>query len=163
MKSEVLPLQWSQVDCDAGVVRLEPGTTKSGRGRTFPFDIFPELKALLEKQRKYTDRWQAALGEIIPWVFNRRGDRIRSFYAAWRAACERAGHPEKIPHDFRRTAVRQLERAGVSRSVAKELVGHRTDEIYERYAITSEQDLREGVGKVVSLRKHAQRKKARSN
>ena len=60
VKSEVLPLQWSQVNFDAGVVRLEPGTTKSGRGRTFPFDIFPELKALLEKQRKYTDPWQAA-------------------------------------------------------------------------------------------------------
>ncbi len=163
VKSEVLTLQWSQVDFDAGVVRLEPGTTKTGRGRTFPFDIVPELKALLKHQREYTDKWQKARGEIVPWVFNRRGEQIKDFRAAWRSACKRAGHPERIPHDFRRTAVRQLERAGVSRSVAKELVGHRTDEIYERYAITSEQDLREGVGKVVSLSKRLQRKKAQQN
>ena len=43
-------------------VRLEPGTTKSGHGRTFPFDIFPELKALLKRQKKYTEKWQAAGG-----------------------------------------------------------------------------------------------------
>ena len=57
----------------------------------------------------------------------------------------------KIPHDFRRTAVRRLERAGVPRSVGKKLVGHKTDSIYERYDIATEQDLRDGLEKVAKL------------
>lgn len=32
MPSEVLPLQWSQVDFKAGTVRLDPGTTKNREG-----------------------------------------------------------------------------------------------------------------------------------
>ena len=56
-----------------------------------------------------------------------------------------------IPHDFRRTAVRNLERAGVSRSVAMQLVEHETESIYRRYAITTEKDLEEGVAKLATL------------
>jgi integrase len=58
-----------------------------------------------------------------------------------------------IPHDFRRTAVRNLERAGVSRSAAMAMVGHKTQAIYFRYAICSEQDLKEAAGKLDRLRK----------
>jgi hypothetical protein len=60
-----------------------------------------------------------------------------------------------IPHDFRRTAVRNLERAGVPRSVAMKLVGHKTESIYRRYAIVSQRDLAEGVAKLAALRQTA--------
>jgi integrase len=56
-----------------------------------------------------------------------------------------------LRHDFRRTAVRNLERAGVSRSVAMQLTGHRTEAVYRRYAIVSEQDLGEGLEKLGQL------------
>ncbi len=56
----------------------------------------------------------------------------------------------KVPHDFRRTAVRNLERAGVPRSVAMKLVGHKTESIYRRYAILFETDLTEGVRKLAA-------------
>jgi hypothetical protein len=56
-----------------------------------------------------------------------------------------------LVHDLRRTAVRNLERAGVSRSVAMRLSGHKTESIYRRYAIVSESDLAEGVRKVAAL------------
>ncbi len=59
-----------------------------------------------------------------------------------------------IPHDFRRTAVRNFERAGVPRSVAMKLVGHKTESIYRRYAIVAQRDLAEGVAKLAALRQN---------
>ena len=57
----------------------------------------------------------------------------------------------RIPHDFRRTAVRNLEGAGVPRSAALKMVGHKTESIYRRYAIVSESDLRDGVERIQAL------------
>jgi hypothetical protein len=62
-----------------------------------------------------------------------------------------AGVPQRIPHDFRRTAVRNLERAGVPRSVAMKLTGHKTEAVYRRYAIVSEADLSKGLKKLAKL------------
>ncbi len=75
---------------------------------------------------------------IVPWVFHRNGRRIHYYYNAWRAACTRAGCPGRLVHDVRRTAVRHLERAGVPRSVAMNLTGHKTEAVYRRYAIVAE-------------------------
>jgi integrase len=163
--SEVLPLTWAQVDFSAGIVRLEVGTTKNREGRVFPFRALPALDALLQAQREHTRSTEKRLGQIIPWVFHRSGVRIRDLYAAWNSACRRAAverngalervvRPElleRIPHDLRRTAVRNLERAGVSRSVAMKLTGHKTESVYRRYAIVAEADLREGVAKLATL------------
>jgi integrase len=135
--------------------RLEPGTTKNDEGRTFPFALLPPLKALLESQKANTEALQHSIGQIIPWVFHRNGRRVRHYRKAWKNACLAAGVPGRIPHDFRRTAVRNLERAGVPRSVAMKLTGHKTESIYRRYAIVSEGDLSEGVKKLAALH-HAQ-------
>ena len=59
--------------------------------------------------------------------------------------------PDRIPHDFRRTAVRNLERAGVPRSAAVKMVGHKTEAIYRRYAIADESMLREDAAKLEAL------------
>ena len=148
---EVLPLAWRQVDFTAGVVRLEPGTTKNGEGRTFPFTVLPPLGALLARQREHTDAVERAQERIIPSVFHRDGAPIKSLRAAWTKATDAAGLVGRIPHDFRRTAVRNLERAGVPRSVAMKLTGHLTESVYRRYAIVSEADLSAGVAKLAAL------------
>jgi integrase len=106
-----------------------------------------ELRTLLE------ERWQEhellrAAGRLVPWVFHRDGERIVSFHRAWRTACRAAGVPGRIPHDLRRTAVRNLVRAGVPETVAMKLTGHKTRSVFERYNIVSEGDLREAARKL---------------
>lgn len=163
--SEVLRLTWAQVDFHAGVVRLEPRSTKNDEGRTFPFDALPELVALLQAQRETTTALERVTGRIIPHVFHHDGRPIHYFRRAWRSACRRAAiertgklarvvRPdllERIPHDFRRTAVRNLVRAGVPERVAMQLTGHKTRSVFDRYNIVNERDLRDGVSRLATL------------
>jgi excisionase family DNA binding protein len=148
--SDVLPLQWRHVDFEARVVRLDPHTTKNDEGRTFPFT--DALQELLEAQKAEHDRLKAE--EVLcPWVFHRtgkkvKGKRITRFTKAWRKACEKAGTPGRIPHDLRRTAVRNLVRAGIPERVAMQLTGHKTRSVFERYNIVSECDLVEAAKKL---------------
>ncbi len=150
IRSELLPLQWHQVDLQARTLRLAAGTTKSGDGRVFVMP--PALHETLVAQRAKIEALQQKTAQVIPWVFVRPNGRpIKSFRRAWITACKAAGIPGRIPHDLRRTAVRNLERAGVPRSVAMKMVGHRTESIYRRYAIVSESDLHEAAKKLAAL------------
>lgn len=148
---EALGLTWAGVDLNAGVVRLEPGVTKNRDGREFPISALPPLAELLSRQREHTDDVERRGQRIVPYVFHRNGKPIRSYSGAWDAACTKAGVDGRLVHDLRRTAVRNLERAGVSRSVAMKLTGHKTEAVYRRYAITSTADLSEGVAKLATL------------
>ena len=69
---------------------------------------------------------------------------------SWKTACTDSGVPGRLLHDLRRSAVRNLERAGVSRSVAMKMTGHKTESVYRRYAIVSESDLREAAAKLAA-------------
>jgi integrase len=142
-QAEVLPLQWRQIDFAAGTVRLDPGTTKNGEGRVFPMTA--ALRALLEAQHAHTEAVQREQGSIIPHVFHRNSRRVRYFQKAWRNACKAAGCPGRILHDFRRTAVRNLVRAGIPERVAMQMTGHKTRSVFERYNIVSEGDLADAV------------------
>jgi integrase len=144
--SEVLTLTWPQVSFDGDSVRLEPGTTKNDEGRTFPFT--DDLRALLEEQRARTEEVQRQTGQIVPYVFHRRGKPIKDFRGAWDTACRGAGIPGRIPHGFRRTAVRNLVRAGVPERVAMQLTGHKTRSVFERYNIINEADLQDAAAKL---------------
>ena len=143
--SEILPREWRQVDWQGRVVRLDPGTTKNRDGRSFPFTA--ALETLLKDQHAEHDRLKKA-GRLVSFVFHRDGERIRTFRGAWKAACMAAGVPGRILHDFRRTAVRNLERVGVPRSAAMAMVGHKTESIYRRYAIVDAGALREAAAKI---------------
>jgi len=126
--------------------------------------VLPRLKALLERQRAATDAAERELGAIIPYVFHRNGRPIHDYHEAWHRACRRAAvrtrgaleevvRPQlldRVPHDFRRTAVRNLVRAGVPEHIAMKLTGHKTRDIFDRYDIVSERDLAEGVGRLAT-------------
>jgi integrase len=147
--SEILPLEWRQVDFRAGEVRLDAGTTKNGEGRVFPFTL--ALRQVLEAQRQIAAALRAQ-GVPARYVFcyargRKAGHRISesAYIHRWWAARAAAGCPTRIPHDCRRTAVRNLVRAGVPERVAMQLTGHKTRAIFERYNIISPGDLREAA------------------
>ena len=153
--SEILPLEWRQVDFVEGEVRLDAGTTKNGEGRVFPMTT--DLRTVLTAQQSEHTRLKKA-GHIFPQVFFRevadgRGgvkkpQPIVSFGKAWKVACRAAGCPGKIPHDLRRTAVRNFVRNGIPERVAMQLTGHKTASVFQRYNIVSGGDLREAAQKM---------------
>ena len=146
--TEVLKLQWRQIDLDAAEVRLDPGTTKNGKGRVIYLD--GELLDTMKAQRAFVLSLQREHGEIIPWVFinPKTGDRIRYFRRPWVNACQQTGLAGRIFHDFRRTAIRNMVRAGVPEVVAMSISGHRTRSVFDRYNIVSEEDLREAARRI---------------
>ena len=147
-KGEILSLEWSQIDWAAEEIRLDPAQVKNKVGRTFPFGAFLQLKQLLEGQQEETKAVQRERGVIVKYVFHRNGRRIKSLRGAWDAACERAGLPGRWFHDLRRSAVRNMVLAGVPRSTATKLSGHKTESVFVRYAITDKEVLDDGVGKL---------------
>ena len=151
----MLPLLWRQVDFGGGEIRLDPHSTKNDERRTFPMTA--ALRTLLEEQSAEHERLKRA-GHLCPHVFFReveegrgatkRPRRIISFNKAWRSPCHQAGCPGRIPHDLRRTAVRNLVWAGVPESVAMQLTGHKTRSVFERYNIVSTIDLRDAAARL---------------
>lgn len=156
--SEVLPLEWRHVDLRAGEVRLDAGTTKNGEGRVFP--LTDDLRSLLDAQHAEHLKLAKA-GHIMPRVFvrmvaqGRRGPKapqpIKSIGKAWGAACRASGCPGRIPHDLRRSAVRNMVRRGVPERVAMSLTGHKTRSVFERYNIVSPGDLRTAATQLSGL------------
>ena len=120
---EILGLEWRRVDFDAGVIRLDAGQTKSGRARSFPFAVLPALAKLLREQRERTAALERTQSRVIPWVFHLGGERLISFRTGWRNAVRKAGLPWLTPHDMRRSAARNLVRAGVPEKVVMDLCG----------------------------------------
>ena len=138
-KEEVLGLRVKQVDLKNRTVRLEVGTTKNGDGRlaVMTKPLFELLKACVEG-KKPTDA-----------VFTREcGNPVLDFRGSWELARSEAGCPNLLFHDLRRTAVRNMVRAGIPESVAMKISGHKTRSVFERYNIVSERDISEAATKI---------------
>lgn len=136
--SEIKKLTWDCVDLEAGIVRLEAGEIKNREARTVYLD--EELKGIFNQQ------WEARRrsGRLTPYVFpNKEGtDRLKSFRKVWTRACRDAKIGNRLFHDFRRTAVRDMVRSGVPERVAMMVSGHKTRSVFDRYDIVCEEDLR---------------------
>jgi len=143
-KREVLDLQKGQYSAQDGTLRLDPGTTKNREGRVVR--LTPELRVMLDAQVERVRGLGRRAEQVIRWLFPHlegalAGQRISDPRKAWESACEAAGLPGLLIHDLRRSAVRNMEQAGVPRSVAMKLTGHKTENVYRRYAIVSDADL----------------------
>ena len=147
-KGELLRLRVNQIDLKNNQIRLHAGETKNDEGRVLP--IYGEMRAALADALDKRRLEAKSTGEFPGmWLFRGEGGkRIRDFYHGWDSACERAGVPGQLFHDLRRSAVRNMERAGISRSVAMKISGHKTESVYRRYAIVSEQDIAEAGRKL---------------
>src|SRR6266571_2498640 len=133
-KGEILTLEWRDIQGD--VIRLRPEIAKNKDGRVII--LVGEIANIIARR-------QAERVESCPYVFHRKGNRIKHYNWAWRTARVKAGLPEKLMHHNRRTAARNMDRAGVPRQVAKQITGHKTDSMYNRYNIVNEKDVREGM------------------
>ncbi len=173
-KSEVLGLQWRNVDELAGVLRLD--TSKSDEPRTLPFAAVPALTDLMRRRRTVTDEVQRARGRVVSHVFHRNGEPIRCFRRSWLTACVKTGlgyecraddvrdakgnvvrkgrvlkrRAYRIPHDYRRSAARNLSRAGVPERVIMAICGWKTRSVFDRYNIVNEADLSAGLAKLAA-------------
>jgi len=136
--SEINGLTWNQVDRDNGIVRLETGETKNDEARTVYLDD--------ELQEVFNGEWESRKNnqKLTPYVFpNMDGTgRISDFRHSWDTACKDSKIGKKLFHDFRRTAVRNMVRAGIPEGVAMKISGHKTRSVFERYNIVNDTDLK---------------------
>lgn len=131
-RNEILYLTWDDVDFRGGVVRLTPRRSKTRTGRVLP--ISSPLRQVLERREQLRLKGD-------PRVFHRDGVPVRTWRYALRDACQRAHVPHRLLHDCRRTAARNLVRAGVPERVAMLLTGHKTRAVFDRYNIVNEREL----------------------
>jgi len=135
-KEEILGLKFSMVDMQNGSITLPVYSTKNNESRTIYMD--DDIKSMFQ------NIWNkvSALYPNCEYVFENKGQRIKDLRTAWKNSCKRAGL-EKYGfhlHDFRRCACRNYLKSGCSSKLTMDLLGHKTDAIMRRYAITSEAD-----------------------
>jgi integrase len=147
-RGELLNLEWADVDLngDPPVLTLWPGETKNNDGRTLPILSGQMMDTFRALRTQRDTKWPKQ-----KYVFvNEDGGQLlpSSIRKAWTSACTRAGLPGLLFHDLRRSAVRNLRRAGVTETVARAFSGHKTAAVFSRYNITDFNDLREAATKL---------------
>ncbi|WP_240158992.1 site-specific integrase [Burkholderia sp. Ax-1724] len=128
-KNELLKLEWSKVDFERAFFTLEPQDTKNGKRRVIPLN--DAALAVLRDQRDWVSRHVSR----PRWVFSTvSGARLTSVQKGFRASCRRALIDDFRVHDLRHTFASWLVMAGVSLYVVKDLLGHSSITVTERYA-----------------------------
>lgn len=141
-KAKLISLRVDQVHLEQLEIRLRASTTNKKVPTVLP--IYGEMVDVLTRQIEDIRRnWPHC-----QWLFHHCGERIRDFRAAWDSACERAGLPGLLFHDLRRSAARNMIRAGVPETVVMRVTGHKTRAMLDRYNIVSTVDLTDAGAKL---------------
>ena len=136
---DVRGLTWGAVDKDLRNIRL-PRQIITNKNKPSLLPVTGELAGIMARAK-------AARRLDCPYVFHRDGRRFRDWRHAWATAVRKVGLAGQLVHDFRRSAVRNLKRAGVDDTVAMKLTGHKTRAVFDNYNITSEDDLADAVAR----------------
>ncbi|WPL18958.1 Tyrosine recombinase XerC [Thiorhodovibrio winogradskyi] len=149
-KEELLGLEWSRVDLRERLIHLEARHTKAGKRRSIPLSSLA-YKAILRRASFRSEHCPDA-----PWVFafadGRRANDIRGAFAK---ACSDAGIDNFHFHDLRHTCAAWLVTAGAPLAEIRDLLGHSTIQMTERYAHLAPENLRTTVARFESRFSHA--------
>jgi integrase len=153
-KSAIATLEWS--DVRDGNIYLRGVNSKNGKPYYVP--ILGELVELIER-RKEARSIKTNSGVLLSsLVFHRAGKPVAEFRKSWAMACRKSGCEGRLFHDLRRSAARNLIRSGVTKDVAKQVGGWKTDSMFNRYNVTGEEDLRDAMEKVTQYHQVEQQK-----
>jgi integrase len=143
-RGEIRSLEWGDVDLAARVIHLRHESSKTREGRVLA--LGGELWNAIVKQRaaREYENPDKTIG-VSSYVFHHKGEPIGDIRKSWDAACGKANVGGKLFHDLRRTAVRNMVRAGVTERVAMAISGHKTRATFDRYNIVDEADLRKAM------------------
>ena len=130
--SEIRSLTWDDLDKETWMLRLHESGAKTGEGRALP--LRGEWRTIINRRLK-----RRRLGVVN--IFHRDGRKMGEYRKTWKTACKAAGVSGRIPYDLRRTAIRNMVRAGVPERTAMAISGHKTRSVFDRYNIVDENDL----------------------
>ena len=133
---EIKALTWAAFDRETWTIRLHARSAKIREGRALALE--GELRAIIERRLRVR-RLDS------PLIFHRNGNPVGDFRKPWKRACQAAGVHGMILYDLRRTAIRNMVRAGVDPDVVMKISGHKTRSVFSRYNIISDTDIREAV------------------
>ncbi len=137
---EILGLEWSRVDLWNGLIHLDGIHTKTGKRRAVP------MNAVARQAMHSRARFRAAHCPASPWVFCKiDGDRLKNVRRSFQNACRRAGIEDFRIHDLRHTCAAWLVSVGVPLAEVRDLLGHRTIQMTERYAHLAPENVRAAV------------------
>jgi integrase len=145
--NEIRQLSWAMLDRETWTLNLDPRADKTRKGRVI---------AVTGPLREIIDRRMVARRLDCPLVFHRSskgrpGQPIRDFSKQWRKALKDAGlAPGLLPYDLRRTALRNMVRGGTDYTVAMKISGHRTRSTFDRYNITSAEDIEAAIDRTAA-------------
>lgn len=145
-RDELLRLEWGRVDRRARLLHLEARHTKAGKRRSIPLNALA-LDALAAR-RAWCDRHCRGTA----WVFAKEnGERVQSIKRSWATACRRAGIKDFRVHDLRHTCAAWLVSAGEPLTAIRDLLGHSTVRMTERYAHLAPENVRAAVAVLENL------------
>jgi integrase len=154
---ELLKLRVNQINLANWTIRLHPGTTKNKEGREVKMtEMVHKLLELCVEGKEPDD-----------YVFTRsNGKRVKDFRGTWENACK-AGVPDLLFHDLRRTAARNFRNAGIAEGVIMKIGGWKTRSVFERYAIVAHSNVENALDKLeeqrAQLRAEARKKLERTS
>ena len=139
-KNELLKLEWQRVDLHAGLFYLDTHHTKTRKRRTIPLN-HEARTALLNRARFRAEHCPAS-----PWVFcDKDGRQIINIRRAFETACRRTGLADFHIHDLRHTCAAWLVSNGVPLAEVRDLLGHASITMTERYAHLAPENIRAAV------------------